>query len=70
MRMWCSSRSSSAVTAAAIIYSLVESCRRVGVDPQIYHRDVLIRVATHPASRVHELAPANWKSLFAHHAGN
>jgi hypothetical protein len=25
----------------------------------------LVRVCTHPASRVHELAPAAWKELFA-----
>jgi hypothetical protein len=29
-----------------------------------YLADVLIRVATHPASRVDELIPANWKRLF------
>lgn len=51
--------------AAAIAYSLIESCRRVGVDPYHYLRDVLLRVATHPASRVHELTPANWKRLYA-----
>jgi transposase len=69
-RNWLFAGSERGGQAAAIIYSLVESCRRVGVDPQIYLRDVLIRVATHPASRVHELTPANWTSLFAQHAGN
>jgi len=51
--------------AAATIYSLIESCRRVDVDPFLYLRDVLARVCTHPASRVHELVPAVWKDLFA-----
>ena len=50
--------------AAATIYSLIESCRRVDVDPFLYLRDVLVRVCTHPAARVHELVPANWKELF------
>jgi transposase len=50
--------------AAATIYTLVESCRRAGVDPFLYLRDVLVRVATHPAARVHELIPASWKELF------
>jgi len=50
--------------AAATIYSLIESCRRVDVDPFLYLRDVLVRVCTHPAARVHELVPANWKDLF------
>jgi transposase len=51
--------------AAATIYSLIESCRRVDVDPFLYLRDVLARVCTHPSSRVHELVPAVWKDLFA-----
>jgi transposase len=50
--------------AAATIYSLIESCRRAGLDPFLYLRDVLVRVATHPAARVHELVPACWKTLF------
>lgn len=52
--------------AAAIAYTLIQSCKLAGVDPYDYLRDVLIRVATHPASRVGELTPANWKRLFAH----
>ncbi len=50
--------------AAATIYSLIESCRREDVDPFRYLKDVLVRVCTHPASRVHELVPASWKQLF------
>jgi len=52
--------------AAAIAYTLIQSCKLAGVDPYAYLRDVLIRVATHPASRVGELTPAKWKRLFAH----
>ena len=50
--------------AAATIYTLVESCKKVGLDPVDYLADVLVRVATHPASRVEELLPANWMRLF------
>lgn len=50
--------------AAATIYTLVESCKKAGVDPYAYLKDVLVRVATHPASRIDELIPANWKRLF------
>jgi hypothetical protein len=50
--------------AAATIYSVIESCRRVGVDPFLYLRDVLVRVCTHPADRVDELVPERWKELF------
>ena len=50
--------------AAATVYSLIESCRRIGVDPFEYLRDVLVRVATHPAAQVDELAPDRWAKLF------
>ena len=54
--------------AAAIAYTLIRSCKLADVDAFDYLRDVLVRVATHPASRVGELTPANWKRLFAHQA--
>jgi transposase len=49
---------------AAILYSLVASCRHHGIDPYGYIEDVLRRVDTHPARRVSELAPLNWKRIF------
>jgi hypothetical protein len=63
-RNWLFAGSERGGRAAATIYSLIESCRRVDVDPFLYLRDVLVRVCTHPAARVHELVPANWKELF------
>jgi transposase len=42
---------------AAVLVSLVESCRRCGVEPFAYIRDALVRVSTHPASRIAELLP-------------
>jgi transposase len=33
-----------------------------GVDPRAWLADVLARIADHPASRLHELLPWNWKS--------
>ncbi|MBN1361619.1 MAG: IS66 family transposase [Sedimentisphaerales bacterium] len=47
---------------AAIIYSLVASCKLCGLDPFAYLRDALERINTHPANRVAELLPANWQS--------
>jgi transposase len=46
---------------AAILYSLIESCKRHGVNPVEYLADVLTRISTHPAAQVADLAPANWK---------
>ena len=46
---------------AAIIYSLVASCKLHGICPFEYFRDVLKKVSTHPQSRIDELLPSNWK---------
>ena len=64
-RNWLFAGSERGGEAAAIVYTLIESCRRAKIDPFVYLRDVLVRIATHPASRVEELVPASWKELFA-----
>lgn len=48
-----------------IVQSLIATCRVQGVDPYTYLIDVLQRVGQHPASRVAELTPRQWKVLFA-----
>ena len=48
---------------AAIIYSLVASCKLNEIDPFRYFRDVLTRVSTHPAGKIDELLPSEWKKL-------
>jgi len=48
-----------------VIQSLLVTCRLQGVDPYVYLVDVLQRIATHPASRVIELTPREWKTRFA-----
>jgi transposase len=48
---------------AAIIYTLIGSCRRHGVDTWLYLKDLLLRVNSHPASRIAELAPQNWQRI-------
>ena len=45
---------------AAVIYSLIETCSRLGINPQEYLTDVLQRVGSHPQSRVAELTPRGW----------
>lgn len=46
---------------AAIIYSLVASCKLHQIDPFAYFTDVLKRVSTHPAGKIDELLPVEWK---------
>jgi len=47
---------------AAILYTLVGSCKLLNINPLEYLRDVLTRVSTHPSSRVAELTPKGWKA--------
>ena len=49
-RNWLFAGSPRGGRAAATIYTLIESCKRAGVDPQTYLADALTRVATHSAS--------------------
>ena len=46
---------------AAVVYSLVASCKLCGIDPFAYLRDILTRISTHLASRIEELLSRNWK---------
>ena len=45
---------------AAILYSLIRTCERHQINAWEYLRDVLIRIATHPASRIDDLLPNRW----------
>jgi transposase len=45
---------------AAVMYSLIATCRLNNVDPEAWLRDVLARIAGHPANRLPELLPWNW----------
>lgn len=56
---WLFAGSIRAGRAAAVLYTLIESCKLADVDVLGYLADVLVRVATHPASRIDELLPAN-----------
>jgi len=61
---WMFAGSDNGGVRAAVIYSLVSTCKRDGIDPFEYLRDVLERVSTHPARRIEELLPHRWKSLY------
>ena len=43
---------------SAIIYTLVENCRRLDINPRDYLEDVLTRLPTWSVRRIHELTPA------------
>jgi hypothetical protein len=44
----------------AIIYTLVENCRRLGIDPYTYLREVLTRLPRMTNRQIHELTPQAW----------
>lgn len=45
----------------AILQTIVATCKLNGVNPYEYLCDVLVRVQTHPQSRIEELLPMNWR---------
>lgn len=63
-RNWLFAGSLRGGRAAATVFSLAESCRQASVDPVDYFADVLVRVGSHPASKVEDLTPENWVRLF------
>lgn len=46
---------------AAAVYSLIETARLNGIDPQAYLADVIARINSHPAKRIADLLPWNWQ---------
>ncbi len=50
---------------AAAMYSLIVTAKLNDIDPQAWLADVLARIAGHPAHRLDELLPWNWRSATA-----
>ena len=58
-RNWTFAGSDAGGERAAAIYSLIETAKLHGLDPEAYLRHVLERIASYPVNRVHELLPWN-----------
>ena len=65
---WLFAGSLEGARRAALLYSLVQSCKLVHVPPFDYLKDVLLRVATHPHARIGELTPKGWAATTGRHA--
>jgi transposase len=48
---------------AAFMYSLIVTAKLNDVDPQAWLADVLARIAEHPAQKLDELLPWNWRPI-------
>jgi hypothetical protein len=55
------------VRRAALLYSLVQSCKLVDVPPFAYLKDVLLRLATHPHRSIDQVTPKGWARTFGTH---
>jgi transposase len=61
-RNWTFCGSDAGGERAAVIFTLIETAKLCGVDPRAWLADVLARIADHPASRIHDLLPWNWRT--------
>ena len=50
-----------AAERAAAMYTLIDTAKLNDVDPQAWLADMLARIADHPAKRIDELLPWNWR---------
>jgi transposase len=59
-RNWTFAGSDRGGERAAAVYTLIETAKFNGIDPQAWLADVLTRLPDHPAKRIGELLPWNW----------
>jgi len=64
-RAWLFAGSDRGGERAAAMYSLIATAKLNDINPQAWLADVLARIADHPASRLDELLPWNWKDRAA-----
>ena len=50
---------------AACIYTIIETAKMNGINPQAYLADILARIADHPSRQIDALLPWRWKPLAA-----
>jgi transposase len=61
-RSWLFAGSDRGGERAAAMYTLIATAELNDIDPRAWLADVLARIADHPASRLAELLPWNWKA--------
>lgn len=48
--------------SAATIFSLIQTCRALAINPREYLEDVMRRLMSHNSKKLHELLPDQWKA--------
>jgi transposase len=59
-RNWTFYGSNNGGRTAAMLTSPIVSCKRLGIDPFAYPRDLFERISANPKSRLAELLPEQW----------
>ena len=57
---WMFVGSPKAGESMAALFSLVQTCRTMGIGPQEYLEDIFNRLLSHPYNRLEELLPDQW----------
>lgn len=61
-RNWTFLGSDAGGERAAVFYTLIQTCKLNGVNPEAYLADVIGRIADHSVSRLDEFLPWNWQA--------
>jgi transposase len=59
-RNWLFYGSDKGGRTGAVLSTLIASCKRLGIEPFAYLRDLFTRISTHPNHRLDELLPDKW----------
>ena len=62
---WTFAGSDAGGARAAAIYTLIETAKLNAIDPRAWLADLLARLPDHPAKRITDLLPWNWRPLHA-----
>jgi transposase len=65
-KSWLFAGSDRGGVRAADMLTLIHTAKLNDIDPQAWLADLLDRIADHPAQRLHELLPWNWKAANTH----
>ena len=62
-RNWTFLGSDAGGERAAVLYTIIQTCKLNHINPEAYLADVIGRIGDHPARQIHALLPWNWKPL-------